>query len=72
MGKITIKRATQVNGHSLKLHFCMFERSQGKHNSLDCHECFLEYFPLIAMFTRSKLDTNKKCFYMFKTLKPQE
>jgi hypothetical protein len=36
-GKITIKRATQMNGHSLKLHFCMFERSQRKDNSLDCH-----------------------------------
>jgi hypothetical protein len=29
-----------VNGHSSKLHFFMFERSQGKHNSLDCHKCF--------------------------------
>jgi hypothetical protein len=27
-----------MSGHSLKLHFCMFERSQGKHNSLDCCE----------------------------------
>ncbi len=26
-----------MSGHSLKLHFCMFERSQVKHNSLDCH-----------------------------------
>jgi len=24
--------------HSLKLHFCMFERWHGKHNSLDCDE----------------------------------
>jgi len=24
-----------MNGHSLKLHFCMFEISQGWHNSLD-------------------------------------
>ncbi len=29
-GKNTIRGATQVNGHSLKLHFYMFERSQGK------------------------------------------
>jgi hypothetical protein len=29
MGKIIVKGATQVNGHSLKLHFCMFEKSQG-------------------------------------------
>jgi hypothetical protein len=27
MGKIIVKRANQMNGHSLKLHFCMFERS---------------------------------------------
>jgi hypothetical protein len=25
---------------SLKLHFFMFERSQMKHNSLDCHNFF--------------------------------
>jgi hypothetical protein len=36
-GKIIIKGATQVNGHPLKLYFCMFEKSQGKHNSLDFH-----------------------------------
>jgi hypothetical protein len=42
-GKITIKGATQVNEQSLKLHFFMFERSQGKHNSLDCHN-FWEIF----------------------------
>jgi hypothetical protein len=36
-GKNTIKEATQVIGHSLKLHFCMFEKSQVKHNNLDCH-----------------------------------
>jgi hypothetical protein len=58
-----------MNGHSLKLHFCMFERSQVKRNSLDCH-FFLKYFSLIAKFTCSKFDTNKKCFYMFKALKP--
>jgi hypothetical protein len=44
MGKITIKEATQVNGHSLKLHFCMFEKSQGKHNSLDYHNGFWNIF----------------------------
>jgi len=26
-----------MSEHSLKLHFCMFERSQRKHNSLDYH-----------------------------------
>jgi hypothetical protein len=34
-GKNTIKGATGMSGHSIKLHFCMFERSQVKHNSLD-------------------------------------
>ncbi len=68
LGKIIVIGVTQVSGHSLKLHFCMFERSQGKHNSLDCHK-FLEYFPLIVKFTCSKLDSNQKCFCMFKALK---
>jgi hypothetical protein len=42
MGKITIKGATQVNEHFAKLHFCMFEKSQG--NSLDCHKFFWNIF----------------------------
>jgi hypothetical protein len=29
-----------MNGHSLKLHFCTFEKSQVKHNNLDCHNLF--------------------------------
>jgi hypothetical protein len=33
-----------MNGHSLKLHFCMFEKSQMKHNSLDCHNFFKIFF----------------------------
>jgi hypothetical protein len=38
MGKNTVKVATQVNGHSLKLYiYILFEKSQVKHNSLDCH-----------------------------------
>ncbi len=32
----------------------------------------MEYFSLIAKFICSKFDTNRKCFCMFKTLKPQE
>jgi hypothetical protein len=44
MGKNTIKEATQVSGHSLKLHFCMFERYEGKHNSLDYHDFFWNIF----------------------------
>jgi len=43
-GVITVKGTTQVNGHSLKLHFCMFEKSQGKYNSLDCHKFFWNIF----------------------------
>ncbi len=35
-----------MSGHSLKLYFCTFERSQVKHNSLDCHKCFGNIFPL--------------------------
>jgi hypothetical protein len=48
-----------MNGLSLKQHFCMFEISQVKHNSLDCHNVF-EYFPFSFKFTCSKLDTNQK------------
>jgi hypothetical protein len=43
-GKIIVKGATQVNGYSLKLHFCMFKGSQGKHNSLDCHNVLWNIF----------------------------
>jgi hypothetical protein len=43
-GKIIVKIATQVSGHSLKLRFCMFEKSQGRHNSLDCHKFFKNIF----------------------------
>jgi hypothetical protein len=38
--KNIVEGATQVSGHSLKLHFCMFERSQGEHNSLDYRNFF--------------------------------
>jgi hypothetical protein len=44
MGKIIIKGATQASGHSLKLYFCMFEKSQRKHNNLDCHNSFCNIF----------------------------
>jgi hypothetical protein len=57
----TIKRATQVYGHFLKLHFCMFKKSQGKHNSLDCHKSFWNIFHLIENFICSNL-TQIKCF----------
>jgi hypothetical protein len=48
-----------MSGHSLKLYFCMFERSQVKHDSLHCQNYFWEYFSLIVKFTCSKFDTNK-------------
>jgi hypothetical protein len=33
-----------MNGHSLKLYFCMFEKSQMKHNNLSCHKFFGIFF----------------------------
>ncbi len=50
----------------------MFEISQGKHNSLDCHNVFLKYFPLIAKFTCSRLNTNQNYFCLLKTFKLRE
>jgi hypothetical protein len=44
VGKIIVKGATQVSGHSLKLNFYMFEKSQEKHNSLNCHKVFWNIF----------------------------
>ncbi len=35
--KNIVKGATQVSGHFLKLHLCMFEKSHVKYNNLDCH-----------------------------------
>jgi hypothetical protein len=71
INKNIFKGATQVKGHFLKLHFYMFERSQMKHNGLDCHYFFTINF-IIAKFTSSKLNINLKCFCMFKVLKPRE
>jgi len=45
MGKNVVKGATQVNGHLWKLHFWMFEKSQVKHNNLNCHN-FFEIFSI--------------------------
>jgi hypothetical protein len=44
VGKNKVKVATQMSGHFLQLHFCMFEKSQMKHNSLDCHNFFRNIF----------------------------
>jgi len=40
VGTNIVKGATQVNGHSLKLHFWIFKRSQVKHTNLHCNKCF--------------------------------
>jgi hypothetical protein len=42
--KKTIKGTTQISEYSLKPHFLIFERSQVKHNSLDCHHVFWNIF----------------------------
>jgi len=72
MGKNTIKGNTKVNGHFLKLHFCMFEKSFEWNIIIWIIIFFLEYFSSIAKFKCSKFDTNKKWFCMFKTVKLQE
>jgi hypothetical protein len=66
VGKNKIKGTTQVNGHFLKLHFLMFERSQVKHNSLDCHD-FLEYLSSITKLTCSKFNTNQTFLHVQST-----
>ncbi len=60
--KITIKGATQVSGYSLKQYFCMFERSQGKHNSLDCHKCFWNIFHWLQSLCAQSLTQIKNVF----------
>ncbi len=42
----------------------MFEKSQVKHNNLNCHNFFEIFYKhtLIAKTTCSKLDTYQKCF----------
>jgi hypothetical protein len=43
-GKSIVKGAIEVSEHSSKLHFYMFEKSQGKHDSLDCHKSLWNIF----------------------------
>jgi hypothetical protein len=62
MGKTTIKGPTQMNGHILKLYFYMFERSQVKHNSLDCHNCFWNIFHYLQILHVQILTQIKKVF----------
>jgi hypothetical protein len=61
-----------MNGHSLKLHFCMFKRSQRKHNSLDCHKVFSNIFHYLQSLHAQSLTQFflKNC--MFKAPKSQE
>ncbi len=59
--------------HSLKLNFCMFERSQlGRHNNLDYHKSFWNIFHQLQSVHAQSLTQIKKCFCLFKALKPQE
>ncbi len=45
LGKNIVKGTAQaISGHSLKLYFCMFGRSQVTHNYLDCHIFFWNIF----------------------------
>ncbi len=46
-----------MNGQSLKLHFCMFEKSQEKHNIV-----IMFFGIVITNFIFSKFDTNKFSF----------
>jgi hypothetical protein len=56
MSKNTVKRTIQVSGHSFKLHFCMFEKSQGKHKIWIIIKV-IGIFSLFAKFKCSKVDT---------------
>jgi hypothetical protein len=57
-----------MSGHFLKPHFCMFERSQGRHKIWIIIKV-IGIFSLFANFKCLKVDTNRKCFYMFKAFK---
>jgi hypothetical protein len=62
LGKFIVKGTTQVNGKSLKLYFCIFESSQGKHNSLNFYKSFGMFFISFVKYTCSKLDIIKNVF----------
>jgi hypothetical protein len=51
-----------MNGHSLKLHFCMFEKSQLKHNSLDCQKKFENIFHQLQSLRAQSLTQIKNVF----------
>ncbi len=62
--KMTIKGTTQVNEQSLKLHFFMFERSQGKHNSLNCHNFLGIFFINCKVYMLKVWHKSKKFLYI--------
>jgi hypothetical protein len=66
-GENSIKGSTYVSGNFLKLHFCIFEKSKGEHNSLVVNIYF--GIPLLTKFQCSKINANQKSLCMFKTLK---
>jgi len=51
-----------VNGHSLKLHFCIFERSQVKHKSLDCYKFLKNNFHQLQSLHVQSLTQIKNVF----------
>jgi hypothetical protein len=51
-----------MSGHSLKLHFCMFEKSQGKYNSLNCHIYFWNIFHQLESLHAQSLRQIKNVF----------
>jgi hypothetical protein len=61
---LNLVNATQMSEHSLKLNFCMFEESQGKHNNLECHKVFGIFF-IVENFTCSKFNINQIFFLAY-------
>ncbi len=51
-----------MNEHSLKLHFCMFERSQKRHNSVDCVYFFGNIFHYLQSLHVQSLTQIKNVF----------
>jgi hypothetical protein len=61
LGKNIVKEAIEMSAHSLKLHFCMFEKSHVKHNSLDCHNFFWNIFHWHIWLKKKTFEKNKDC-----------
>jgi hypothetical protein len=56
-----------MSEHSLKLHFCMFEKSQEKHNSLDCHKIFQIFFINCKVYVLKVWHKSKKKLHVQST-----